>query len=168
MKVFSKVICIFFLMNFSLFCNITTNYKDLKKIVIYYGMRSGHYPLYIPIKSLAEKKIVIENKELRIYALNLYEEEELYFKKKLDNSEYIKIKEIVNKTLSVEEKSACGDINDRLHNSSPKSKVRLLYSKVLINEEESKFCYRGPTKILLYLNEKYELDIQWAKEVIFL
>ena len=168
MKAFNKYFLLFFLIKLSLFCGTINNCEDLKKIVIYYGMRSGHYPKYITIESLAEKKIVIENKKLNIYILDLYKEEKLYFEKNLSNDEYEKLEELINETLSKEETSMCGDINDRKHNSPPKSKARLLYSKILINDEESKFCYRGPTKVLQYLNEKYKLNIEWVKEVVFL
>jgi hypothetical protein len=149
--------------------NLKWKKKITGEITIFYGMRRGPHPNIINYSELFEKKIVISRNNIKFYSYIGYNKYKLKEVKRLEKSEYMEIKKIVNETIANEKSEICAIFNTS-YGHAEKVQVRELYSK--LETDGGEICAKGlssqgVTKILIYLDKKYNLNIEWAKKVFF-
>ncbi len=127
----------------------------------------GAYPVIIDYDELFEKKVVINKKSFKVYNYSILKNEKpkLQYEKKIEEDDYNEIKKIAYETITNSWSEGCSIRNDGYHRPGGDEKLRFIYSKLEV--EGVYICLYGSTEILQYLNNKYNLNIEWSKKVIF-
>ena len=141
--------------------------KKSEEVIVSYGVKGGAYPVIIDYDELFEKKVVINKKSFKVYNYSILKNEKpkLQYEKKIEEDDYNEIKKIAYETITNSWSEGCSIRNDGYHRPGGDEKLRFIYSKLEVEGEY--ICLYGPTEILQYLNNKYDLNIEWSKKVIF-
>ena len=113
------------------------------------------------MKQVTTDKIIINENNI-IFTDNEVE-------KKITNSEYEKIKQLVDITIKNNKKIKCNEVFNSNYNKIsrvPSKEINKI--NLMIEFEEEEYCFLGKNKLLEYLNERYNLNLEWEIDPLYI
>ena len=147
------------LLIFLFFCvSIVWGAKD-DVIVIYYGTSRPNSVKY-NFLDLTKNKIEITRNMMKVTDKN--DLSDIIAEIPIKEREYKKIEKIIKKVINKSEGEYCGDswqIPDIIKDIESKEEVIKIHLKILLQEKE--YCMIERNELTKYLEEKYNLDLEW-------
>ena len=134
------------------------------KITIYYGIERTPGTFNYEFRQLTSQKLEINREEMEIYLVLDVDFEILSDVIKI--KKYSKIKSLVKNSIKNAERKQCTKIWNPDYGISQIERMVVLkkiHSEIVIDGKQ--YCIIGKTPILEYLNENYNLNIEWEAEV---
>lgn len=151
MKIIKLLIFFFFCMS------IVWGAKD--DIIIYYGTSRPNTVKY-NFLDLTKNKIEITRNTMKVTDKN--DLSDIIAEIPITEREYKKIEKIVKKVVNKSEGEYCGDswqIPGMIKDIESKEEVIKIHLKILLQERE--YCMIERNELTKYLEEKYNLDLEW-------
>ena len=134
------------------------------KITIYYGIERTPGTFNYEFRQLTSKKLEISREEMETYVVLDIDFEILSDVIKI--KKYSKIKSLVKNSIKNTELKQCTKIWNPDYGISKYEAIivtKKVHSEIIIDGKQ--YCMVGKTPILEYLNENYNLNMEWEAEV---